>query len=86
MQLGEQHRCALFSSLTSNNHIQINARQAGTMVTKEFSDNALQSVPNNSVAGLFTGGYPKPRMCAIVLLPDNKKRPSGDHSGTIGQS
>lgn len=56
------------------------------MVTKEFSDNALQSVPNNSVAGLFTGGYPKPRMCAIVLLPDNKKRPSGDHSGTIGQS
>lgn len=86
LQLSEQNRRALFSSLPPNNHIQINARQVGTMMTKEFSDNAFQPVANNGVARLSAGGNPKPWMGTIVGFPDNKKRPSGDHGGTIGQS
>ncbi len=60
LQLSEQDCRALFSSLPSNNDIQINARQVGTMMTKKFSDNPLQSVANNGIAGFSAGGYPKP--------------------------
>lgn len=86
LQLSEQHGGALFSSLSPNNHIQINARQVSTMMTKEFSDNALYSVPYNGVAGFSAGGNAKPGIRVLILLPDNKKRPSGHHRGTIGQS
>lgn len=60
LQLSEQDCRVLFSSLSSNNHIQINARQEGTMMTKKFSDNPLQPIPNDGVADFSAGGYPKP--------------------------